>query len=154
MNKGANMKRSRNEDGFGVLGKMFRSGKLGKYPVCLDRFRSGVRLMRDYGFSSFVPKVTMSYGETAFIKGGNFGADEWNGGRRAAAQRYLDALKYVGKYGVYALHFLRDEGNVRTFVLKHPVLNGGNVTTYRAVYKALCEMLDLLTEFYLKEDQK
>ena len=87
MDKGANMKRNENEDGFGVLGKMFRSGKLGKYPVCLDRFRSGVRLMRDYGFSSFVPKVTMSYGETAFIKGGNFGADEWNGGRRAAAQK-------------------------------------------------------------------
>lgn len=154
MNKTSSMRQSREGDCFGILGKMFRSGKLGKYPVCLDRFRSGVRLMRDYRFSSFVPKVTVSYGETAFIKGGRAGFDEWHGGRRAAAQRYLDALKYVGKYGVYALHFLRDEGNVRSFVLKYPVLNGGNTATYRLVYKALCETLDLLTEFYEKEDEK
>lgn len=138
----------------GVLVKMFRSGKLGRYPLCLDRFRAGVRLMQDYRFSSFVPKITSSYDETAFIRSGRHGSEEWCGGRQAAAQRYLDALKYVWKYGVYVLHFLRDEENVRSFIFKHHVLNEASVTTYRAVYKALCETLDLLAEFYAKEDEK
>ena len=137
-----------------VLVKMFRSGKLGTYPVCLDRFRSGVRLMQDYRFSAFVPKVTMTYDPTARIKGGKTGAEDAFCGGRAAAQRYLDALKYVGEYGVYLQHFLRDEGNVLSFIQKYPVLDGGNAATYRAVYKSLRTMLDKLTEFYAAEDEK
>ena len=104
-----------------TLVKMYETGKLGKSPVAENRLRAGVRFAADWRASLFNPKITRNY-----------------------------ALKRLGDSGVYARHFLRDEGNVREFVLKYPVLNGTKAT-YAAVYRAIGAMLDELVDFYRSE---
>ncbi len=126
--------------------KLYEKGKLGSFPLGTLRIGAALRLMRDYRFSLFSAKVTRSYDGTGGVKGN--AAARFADSRQDAADRYLGAVKAVGKYQVYLLHFLRDDENVRAFVLKNPVLNKGAKTTYNAVYKALNEMLDLLIAYY------
>lgn len=131
-----------------TLVKMYETGKLGKSPVAENRLRAGVRFAADWRASLFNPKITRNY-DRLFVRGGKGGSDapDW---RCDAADRYLRALKRLGDSGVYARHFLRDEGNVREFVLKYPVLNGSKAT-YAAVYRAIGAMLDELVDFYRSE---
>lgn len=131
-----------------TLIKMYEKGKLGKTPTAENRLRAGVRFAADWRASLFNPKITRNY-DRLFVQGGKNGADapDW---RCDAADRYLRALKRLGSFGVYARHFLRDEGNIREFLLKYPVLNGTKAT-YAAVYRAINAMLDALDDFYRSE---
>ena len=116
-----------------TLIKMYEKGKLGKTPTAENRLRAGVRFAADWRASLFNPKITRNYDRLC-----------------DAADRYLRALKRLGSFGVYARHFLRDEGNIREFLLKYPVLNGTKAT-YAAVYRAINAMLDELDDFYRSE---
>lgn len=126
--------------------KMFKKGKLGAFPAGMNRLRAGLMLMNDYRFSFFTPKVTASY-EQPLIKG-SAGAGAAMVSRYDAADRYLRALKAVGKFRLYALHFLRDDKNVLAFISENPVLNKGQKATYKTVYRGVNAMLDLLVDFY------
>lgn len=126
--------------------KLYAKGKLGAFPLGTLRIRAALMLMRDYHFSLFTPKVTRAY--DGVCGGKNNGTSRFADSRQDAADRYLGAVEAVGKYKIYLHHFLRDDGNVRAFVLKNPVLNKGAKTTYKAVYAALCEMLDALIVYY------
>ncbi|MBR1777821.1 MAG: hypothetical protein IJ752_04470 [Alphaproteobacteria bacterium] len=132
-----------------ILVKMYEKGQLGKFPEAENRLRAGLLFMKDFQMSVFSPRTTRNYDKLFIINGGR-------GNREAdfrcdAADRYLRALKSVGAYSVYALHFLRDEQNVRSFIAKYPVLNHGSKRTYQMVYLALNKMLDLLAAFYDRE---
>lgn len=129
-----------------VLVKMFKKGKLGAFPASMNRLRAGLMLTNDYRFSFFTPKVTASYEQP--VSRGNAGAGGAMVSRYDAADRYLQALKAVGKYRLYALHFLRDDKNVLAFISENPVLNKGQKTTYKTVYRSVNAMLDLLVDFY------
>lgn len=129
---------------------LYHTGKLGAYPDSLDRLRAGLMLMKDYFYSEFTQKMTFNYDGMAGIRGTAGTDDVWNS-RREASERYMNALDALGKYKIYALHFLRDEKNVRRFILENPVLNSGDIATYRSVYKGLCRMLDLLVGFYAQK---
>lgn len=126
--------------------KLYEKGKLGAFPLGTLRVRAALMLMRDYQFSLFTSKVTRSY--DGVFGGKNNKTSCFADSRQDAADRYSGAVKAVGKYKVYLHHFLRDDENVRAFVLKNPVLNKGGKTTYKAVYAALCEMLDALIVYY------
>ena len=126
---------------------LFRKGRLGAFPISVLRVRAGLRLMNDYRMSIFMPKMTRDYSDFV-IKGRSFPSFGASESRVDAADRYLAAVKAVGKYEVYLIHFLRDEGTVRSFLLKNPLLNKGRKTTYKSIYKALCDMLDLLAAHY------
>ena len=126
--------------------KLYEKGKLGAFPQGTLRIKAALMLMRDYRVSLFTAKVTRTYDG---IGGGKSGMGlRFADSRQNAADRYLGAVKAVGKYKVYLHHFLRDDENVRAFVLKNPVLNKGAKTTYKAVYAALCDMLDALAAYY------
>ena len=127
--------------------KLYEKGKLGQFPLGTLRVKAALMLIRDYRFSLFSPKLTRSYDCVRWGKGNN-GTVYFADSRQDAADRYLGAVKAVGKYKVYLLHFLRDDKNVRAFVLENPVLNNKAKTTYNIVYAALCEMLDLLIVYY------
>lgn len=129
-----------------VLLKILKKGKLGHFPACMNRLRAGLMLANDYRFSFFMPKVTASY-EQPLIKGRS-GAGAAMVSRYDAADRYLQGLKAVGKYRLYALHFLRDDKNVLAFISENPVLNKGHKTTYKMVYRNINAMLDILVDFY------
>lgn len=129
---------------------LYHTGKLGPYPDSLDRLRAGLMLMKDYFYSEFTQRMTFNYDGMARIRGTAGTDDVWNS-RQEASERYMNALDAVGKYRIYALHFLRDEKNVRRFILENPVLNSGDIATYRSVYKGLRDMLDLLVRFYAKK---
>lgn len=126
--------------------KLYEKGKLGDFPLGTLRVRAALMLMRDYRFSLFSSKLTRTYDGVRGGKGN--GAAYFADSRQDAADRYLGAVNAVGKYKVYLLHFLRDDKNVRTFVLENPVLNNNAKTTYNMVYAALCAMLDLLMAYY------
>lgn len=126
--------------------KLYEKGKLGDFPLGTLRVRAALMLMRDYRFSLFSSKLTRTYDDVRGGKGN--GAAYLADSRQDAADRYLGAVNAVGKYKVYLLHFLRDDKNVRTFVLENPVLNNNAKTTYNMVYAALCVMLDLLMAYY------
>ena len=143
-----NVRKNCYEDVF--LIKLYVSGKLGKDMIARRRLTAGIRLMNDYGGSVFTQRTTAVYG--VVVKGGKrgFSAGERGVAAQEAADRYLAALKALGKYQVYAVHFLRDGENVRSFILKHRVLNSDSLLTYRAVYKAINTMLDKLAAHYDK----
>jgi len=126
--------------------KLYEKGKLGAFPQGTLRIKAALMLMRDYRVSLFTAKVTRTYDGIGGCKGGT--GLRFADSRQNAADRYLGAVKAVGKYKVYLHHFLRDDENVRAFVLKNPVLNKGMKTTYKAVYAALCDMLDVLATYY------
>ena len=132
------------------LVKLYVSGKLGNADVGMRRLSAGIRLINDYAKSFFAQRTTCVYG--IVVKGGKrgFSAGEASLAAQEAADRYLAALKALGKYQVYAVHFIRDGENVRSFILKHRVLNADSLLTYRAVYKAINDMLDRLAAHYDK----
>ncbi len=129
-----------------VLVKLYNKGKLGTFPVAENRLRAGLLFMNDFRNSVFSGRITRNY-DRLFVAGGR-GKSELSDLRCDAADRYLQALKAVKPYDVYALHFLRDELNVRSFLDKYPVLNRGSKRTYQAVYSAINKMLDRLSDFY------
>ena len=135
------------------LVKLFMKGKLGTFPISVLRVRAGLRLMNDYRLSFFTPKMTRDYSEIVIRSSHSFPSSPCESSLDAA-DRYLAAVKAVGKYEIYLCHFLRDEGTVRSFLLKNPLLNKGSKTTYKSIYKALCETLDLLAAHYDAEDRK
>ena len=94
----------------------------------------------------------MIYDATVSSGNGKFSPLEKGIGKYEAGERYLKAMKFLGKYQIYATHFIRDEENVRQFILKYRILNKDSLLTYTAVYKALNEMLDCLTDFYDKQE--
>lgn len=130
------------------LVKLYYRGRLGAFPESVNRLRVGLMLMKDYHYSIFKERITSSYSPTGICRGGAAGYSDALVSRQDAAVRYLKALKAVGKYRIYALHFLRDDMNVRSFILQYPILNKGCKQTYGAVYEALCRMLDMLVDFY------
>ena len=129
-----------------VLIKLYNKGKLGTFPAAENRLRAGLLFMRDYRNSVFFKRMTRNY-DGLFVAG-NKGKGEMSDFRCDAADRYLRALKAVEPYVVYALHFLRDELNIRAFLNKYPVLNRGSKRTYQTVYLAINKMLDKLSDFY------
>ncbi len=126
--------------------KLYQKGRLGEFPQAENRLRAGMMFMKDFRLSMFSQKTTRNY-DRLFVAGakgkGDFSDLSYN-----AADRYLKALKAVGIYSVYALHFLRDEQNIRTFLSRYPVLNKGSKRTYGMVYRAINKMLDKLVDFY------
>ena len=132
---------------------LYRKGKLGRPPVAEDRLKAGIRFMSDYGASVFSQRTTTNY-ERLFVPSGGRGPYDPSERRYDAADRYLRALKAVAPYGVYALHFLRDEKNVAAFLAKYPVLLSGNRRTYKAVYLSINRMLDKLSAFYDSDGEK
>ena len=129
-----------------ILIKLYEKGRLGKFPQAENRLRAGLLFMKDFRFSLFSRKVTGSY-DKLFVPVGKVKGDT-SDLRCDAADRYLRALKAVGVFGVYALHFLRDEQNVSSFLKRYPVLNKGSRRTYQMVYLAVNKMLDKLVDFY------
>lgn len=129
-----------------VLIKLYEKGRLGKFPQAENRLRAGLLFMKDFRFSLFSQKMTGSY-DKLFVPVGK-GKNDSSDLRCDAADRYLRALKAVGIYGVYALHFLRDEQNVGAFLTRYPILNKGTKRTYKMVYLAINKMLDKLVDFY------
>lgn len=129
-----------------ILLKLYEKGRLGKFPQAENRLRAGLMFMKDFRFSLFSQKTTRSY-DKLFVPGIR-GKNDSSDLRCDAADRYLRALKAVGIYGVYALHFLRDEQNVSAFLARYPVLNKGARRTYKMVYLAVNKMLDKLVDFY------
>ena len=134
------------------LMKLYEKGKLGSFPVAENRLRAGMLFANDFKNSVFSQRTTTNY-DKLFVtdRGAKNGADDF---RCDAADRYLRALKSIYPFGVYALHFLRDELNVADFIVKYPVLNHGSKRTYRMVYKAINIMLDKLAVFYDRERAK
>ena len=129
-----------------VLIKLYRKGRLGKFPEAENRLKAGLMFMCDYRRSVFSQRITRNYDALSVVgKGAN---TDFSSLRCDAADRYLKALKSVAPYGVYALHFLRDDGNVRSFLNKYPILNQGKRRTYNMVYFSLRRMLDKLTAYY------
>lgn len=128
-----------------VLIKLYRKGRLGGFPDAENRLKAGLIFMNDYRRSVFSQRVTGNYDGLHIVGGAK---NEYSSLRCDAADRYLKALKSIKPYGVYALHFLRDDGNVRSFLDKYPVLNQGRHRTYDMVYRAICRMLDGLVAFY------
>lgn len=126
--------------------KLYQKGKLGTFPIAMNRVRAGLMLMKDYRFSLFSVRTTRAY--DSMPSGSKNGYADAAVSRQDAADRYLGAIKAVGEYRIYALHFLRDDLNIRDFILKNPVLNNGSKTTYKMIYKALCETLDRLVVYY------
>ena len=141
-------KRISKKDG-SILIELFKKGKLGCFPLADKRLKAGLLFMRDYNCSVFSQKMTRNYDRLFLVDGGN--CKDLDDFRYDTADRYLRALKSVGVYNVYALHFLRDERNVRAFLEKYPVLNQGSKRTYLMVYLAINKMLDKLVAFYDKE---
>lgn len=135
-----------------VLLSLYHSNKLGCYPVSLDRLRAGFMLMKDYSYSFFRSKMTFNYDGMFGIRGG-YGAGEILLTRQEAADRYLKAIKSLGKYKKHALHFLRDEKNVRSFILENPISENGEKQSYRKVYRDIQKMLDILVRCYVKENR-
>ena len=90
------------------LAKMFLSGKLGSGMKAVERFQAGMRFCEDYRRSFFVPRLTTVYDNMPTSKGRK-GVGDFVLSSQNAAERYLSALKFLGKYEIYALHFLRDE---------------------------------------------
>ena len=141
-------------DNESCLFRLYKKGKLGKSPAAEIRLRAGARFMRDYGASVFSQRTTTNY-ERLFVPSSGGGKSFDPSDRRYdAADRYLRALKAVAPYGVYALHFLRDEKNVAAFLAKYPVLLSGNRRTYKAVYLSINRMLDKLAAFYDSDGEK
>ena len=136
----------------GILTELFRKGKLGVFPDADRRLKAGIMFMRDYNRSFFTQRTTRNYDRLFLIDGA--GKGDFSDSAHEAADRYLKALNAVGVYGVYAIHFLRDELNVSAFIAKYPVLNGGSKRTYRMVYLAINKMLDRLVGFYDAEKEK
>ncbi len=130
----------------GVLLKLYKKGRLGKFPQAENRLTAGLMFMKDFRFSLFSQKMTRNY-DKLFVPSGR-GKNDFSDLRCDAADRYLQALKSVGAYRVYALHFLRDEQNVRAFLARYPILNQGSRRTYKMVYLGINKMLDKLIEFY------
>ena len=135
-----------------VLLKLYKKGKLGKFPIAENRVKAASLFIRDFQASVFFQRTTRNY-EGLFVTGRG-GKSEASDFRCDAADRYLRALKYIEPYGVYALHFLRDERNVRDFLIKYPILNKGSRRTYQMVYLAINRMLDRLVAFYDLEKDK
>ena len=135
-----------------ILIELFVKGKLGVFPVADKRLKAGLLFIRDYRKSVFSQKTTQNYDRLFLVDSGKSG--DFGDYRYDAADRYLKALKSVGLYRVYALHFLRDELNVSDFIAKYPVLNRGKKRTYRMVYQAINRMLDGLASFYDAEAEK
>ena len=131
--------------------KLYVKGRLGKFPEAENRLRAGLLFMKDFRFSLFSQKTTRNY-DKFFVSAGH-GGNDVSELRCDAADRYLRALKAVGVYGVYALHFLRDEENVCSFLKRYPILNKGSKRTYKTVYSAINKMLDKLIVFYDKENR-
>ena len=132
-----------------ILISLYEKGRLGAFPVAEERLRAGLLFMKDFKASVFSQRTIRDYNKMYFIDGG--GKNDVSESRYDAADRYMRALKFIGVYGVYALHFLRDEENVRSFLIKHPVLNKGSRRTYKMVYLAINKMLDKLSDFYNSE---
>lgn len=132
-----------------ILMSLYEKGRLGDFPVAQERLRAGVLFMNDFKASVFSQRTIRDYNRMFFVDGK--GKNDASDFRYDAADRYMRALKHVGVYGVYALHFLRDEENVRSFLIKHPVLNKGCRRTYKMVYLAINKMLDKLSDFYNSE---
>lgn len=126
--------------------KLYQKGKLGKFPQAENRLRAGLMFMKDFRLSMFSQKTTRNY-DRLFIAGTKGNGDSSDISYNAA-DRYLKALKAVGIYSAYALHFLRDEQNVNDFLSRYPVLNKGSKRTYQMVYTAINQMLDRLVDFY------
>ena len=141
------------ETGKCPLLKLYKRGRLGKFPLAENRLRAGMAFMNDFRHSFFFQKTTTNY-ERLIVTGTRHGGNEMSGLHCDAADRYLRALKSVAPYGVYALHFLRDEKNAAAFLARYPVLNSGNRRTYRMIYLAINRMLDKLVVFYDREHEK
>jgi len=135
-----------------ILVKLYKKGKLGKFPIAENRLKAGSLFIKDFQTSVFFQRTTRNY-DRLFVMSGS-GKTEVSDFRCDAADRYLRALKHIEPYGVYALHFLRDEQNVRDFLIKYPVLNRGSRRTYQMVYLAINRMLDKLVTFYDLEKEK
>ena len=135
-----------------VLIKLYKKGKLGKFPVAENKVKAAFLFIKDFQSSIFFQRTTRNY-DGLFITGRGR-KSEASDFRCDAADRYLRALKYIEPYGVYALHFLRDDQNVHDFLLKYPILNQGSRRTYQMVYLAINRMLDKLTAFYDLEKEK
>lgn len=135
------------------LAKMFLSGKLGSGMKAVERFQAGMRFCEDYRRSFFVPRLTTVYDNMPTSKGRK-GVGDFVLSSQNAAERYLSALKFLGKYEIYALHFLRDEKNVYQFIQANPVLCASSMPTYAAVYRTINKMLDNLADFYVQQDKK
>lgn len=134
------------KDDLPVLIKLYRKGRLGRFPEAEIRLKAGLMFMNDYRRSVFSQRITRNYDGLSVVRGAV--RSDFSSLRCDAADRYLKALKSVEPYGVYALHFLRDDANVRSFIGKYPVLNKGERRTYAMVYRALCRMLDKMAAFY------
>ena len=132
-----------------VLIKLYKKGKLGKFPVAENKVKAASLFIRDFQTSVFFQRTTRNY-DGLFVSGRG-GKSEASDFRCDVADRYLRALKYIEPYGVYALHFLRDDLNVHDFLVRYPVLNKGSRRTYQMVYLALNRMLDRLVAFYDSE---
>ena len=135
-----------------VLVKLYKNGKLANFPYSENRLTARLMCVKDYHFSLFSQKTTLNY-DRLFVSG-KTGKYEGRDLRCDAADRYLRALKFMGNYGVYALHFFFFFQNDRSFLLRHPVLNKGSQRTYKMVYQALNAMLDKLIAFYDQEAKK
>lgn len=149
MEKPMETRNKANEKETFVLIKLYEKGKLGTFPKAENRLRAGLLFARDFKASLFSRKMTRDYDKLFVVDGGR--KDGFSEMRCDAADRYLRALNFIGAYGVYARHFLRDEQNVRSFLARYPVLNCGSKRTYRAVYLAINRMLDKLVDFYDRE---
>ena len=147
------LKMEKPETGKCILLKLYEKGRLGKFPLAENRLRAGMTFMNDFRHSVFSQKTTTNY-ERLVVTGGCRGKNEISDLRCDAADRYLRALKSVAPYGVYALHFLRDEKNAAAFLARYPVLNSGNRRTYKMIYLAINRMLDRLAVFYDREHEK
>ena len=144
------VKRERKNRSF--LMKLYEKGRLGSFPAAENRLRAGMMFANDFKNSIFFQRTTTNYDKLFVTDGrGKNGADDF---RCDAAERYLRALKAIYPFGVYALHFLRDELNVADFIIRYPVLNRGSKRTYGMVYKAINVMLDKLAVFYDGERAK
>ena len=146
-------KETRRETNDFCLDRLYRKGKLGTFPVAERRLKAGTRFMNDFRASLFSQRTTLNY-DRLFVAGGSVGRAGPSDFRCDAADRYLNALKAVSPYGVYALHFLRDELNVAAFLKRFPLLNKGSRRTYAMVYRAINAMLDKLADFYDREAEK
>ena len=139
-------------NGFCLIG-LYKKGKLGRFPVAERRLQAGMAFANDFRASLFSHRTTLNYDRLFTTRGGR-GKTEASDFRCDATDRYFNALKAVEPYGVYALHFLRDERNIAAFLDRYPVLNKGSRRTYGMVYKAINAMLDKLADFYDRVEKR